>query len=156
MVSTTIRTIPKLLKPLIAEFHNISSSLSIHQVLHIWRFFIICLTCMFISYCPCINFENLSHLHLYLGLYFYSVHQSTSTDYEICAQVRIRYFRQSQYDDQSWKRSVDFKMNLWGHRLSQNPNQKFQRFLPWKFTTSRLIQKESLCSFCKKIDSLLY
>ena len=28
--------------------------------------------------------------------------------------------------------------------------------LSWKITTSRLIQKESLCSFCKKIDSLLY
>ena len=26
----------------------------------------------------------------------------------------------------------------------------------WKITTSRLIQKESLSSFCKKIDSLLY
>ena len=25
-----------------------------------------------------------------------------------------------------------------------------------KITTSRLVQKESLCSFCKKIDSLLY
>ena len=29
-------------------------------------------------------------------------------------------------------------------------------FLPWMFTTSRLIQKESLSSFCKKIDSLLH
>ena len=38
--------------------------------------------------------------------------------------------------------SVKFRMNLWGHGLSQNPNQKLQRFLPWKFTTSRLIQKE--------------
>ena len=28
--------------------------------------------------------------------------------------------------------------------------------ISWKITTSRLIQKESLCSFCKKIDSLLY
>ena len=28
--------------------------------------------------------------------------------------------------------------------------------LSWKITTSRLIQKESLCSFCKKIYSLLY
>ena len=28
--------------------------------------------------------------------------------------------------------------------------------LSWKITTSRLIQKESLCSFCKKINSLLY
>ena len=28
--------------------------------------------------------------------------------------------------------------------------------LSWKITTSRLIQKESLCSFCKKIASLLY
>ena len=28
-------------------------------------------------------------------------------------------------------------------------------FLPWNFTTSRLTQKESLCSVCKKIDSVL-
>ena len=33
---------------------------------------------------------------------------------------------------------------------------KFPRFLSWKFTTSRLTQKESLCSVCKKIDSVLY
>ena len=32
---------------------------------------------------------------------------------------------------------------------------KFPRFLSWKFTTSRLTQKESLCSVCKKIDSVL-
>ena len=33
---------------------------------------------------------------------------------------------------------------------------KFPRFLSWKFTTSRLTQKDSLCSVCKKIDSVLY
>ena len=32
---------------------------------------------------------------------------------------------------------------------------KFSRFLSWKFTTSRLTQKKSLCSVCKKIDSVL-
>ena len=32
---------------------------------------------------------------------------------------------------------------------------KFPRFLSWKFTTSRLTQKESLCSVCKKIDFVL-
>ena len=31
----------------------------------------------------------------------------------------------------------------------------FPRFLFLKFTTSRLTQKESLCSVCKKIDSVL-
>ena len=31
----------------------------------------------------------------------------------------------------------------------------FPRFLFMKFTTSRLTQKESLCSVCKKIDSVL-
>ena len=31
----------------------------------------------------------------------------------------------------------------------------FPRFLSCKFTTSRLTQKESLCSVCKKIDSVL-
>ena len=39
---------------------------------------------------------------------------------------------------------------------SNIPTKIFQRFLPWKFTTSRLTQKESLCSVCKKIDSVLY
>ena len=31
------------------------------------------------------------------------------------------------------KRSVKFKMNLWGHHFSQNANQKFKGFMPWKF-----------------------
>ena len=31
----------------------------------------------------------------------------------------------------------------------------FLGFLSWKFTTSRLTQKESLYSVCKKIDSVL-
>ena len=31
----------------------------------------------------------------------------------------------------------------------------FPRFLSWKFITSRLTQKESLCSVCKKIDYVL-
>ena len=39
---------------------------------------------------------------------------------------------------------------------SKIPTKIFLRFLPWKFTTSRLTQKESLCSVCKKIDSVLY
>ena len=39
---------------------------------------------------------------------------------------------------------------------SKIPTKIFPRFLPWKFTTSRLTQKESLCSVCKKIDSVLY
>ena len=39
------------------------------------------------------------------------------------------------------------------HNFSQKTN---VGFLTSKFTTSRLIQKESLSSFCKKIDSLLY
>ena len=38
---------------------------------------------------------------------------------------------------------------------SKIPTKIFLRFLPWKFTTSRLTQKESLCSICKKIDSVL-
>ena len=51
---------------------------------------------------------------------------------------------------QNWahlQRSVKFRMNLWGRLFSQNPNQKLQRFLCWKFTAARLMQKESLCSF---------
>ena len=36
-------------------------------------------------------------------------------------------------------------MNLWGHRFFQNPNQKLQRFLPWKFIKGQLISK---CLFC--------
>ena len=39
---------------------------------------------------------------------------------------------------------------------SKIPTKTFLRFLPWKFTTSMLTQKESLCSVCKKIDSVLY
>ena len=37
---------------------------------------------------------------------------------------------------------------------SKIPMKIFLRFMPWKFTTSRLKQKESLCSVCKKIDSV--
>ena len=40
-----------------------------------------------------------------------------------------------------FKGQLYIKMNLLSHRLSQNHNQKLQRFLPWKFTTSRLLQK---------------
>ena len=39
---------------------------------------------------------------------------------------------------------------------SKIPTKIFLRFLLWKFTTSRLTQKESLCSVCNKIDSVLY
>ena len=52
-----------------------------------------------------------------------------------------------------------------GHLISKCPYEKsvwtkiatkiFPRFLFLKFTTSRLTQKESLCSVCKKIDSIL-
>ena len=34
-------------------------------------------------------------------------------------------------DISNYQRSVKFRMNLWGHRFSQNPNQKLQRFLPY-------------------------
>ena len=34
------------------------------------------------------------------------------------------------------------------------PTKIFPIFLSWKFTTSRLTQKESLCTVCKKIDSV--
>ena len=35
-------------------------------------------------------------------------------------------------------------MNLWGHRFFQNPNQKLQRFLPWKFIRR---YGKNLCNF---------
>ena len=40
----------------------------------------------------------------------------------------------------SIKRSIKFRIHLWGHRFSQNSNQKFYRFLPYQ--TTRIIAKK--------------
>ena len=36
------------------------------------------------------------------------------------------------------KRSVKFRMNFWGHRFSQNSNQKLQGFLPYQTNKDRM------------------
>ena len=51
------------------------------------------------------------------------------------------------------QRSVNHETKLSSHNFSRKMN---VGFLISKFTTSRLIQRESLSSFCKKIDSLFY
>ena len=81
--------------------------------------------------------------------------QNTNENISKISALEVYYFKVSTKESLSCcKKKIDslFVYSTWDIKLWK----KFPRFLSWKFTTSRLTQKESLCSVCKKIDSVLY